>query len=323
MQQARPDFLCIGAAKAGTTWLWAQLRKHPSIWLPPAKEIHYFDRSRAYPSPNRLATASFKSRLLQPKDDEISQIIKGSAASLYNIAKLHFKRAAWWGHWTYGQYNDDWYVRLFSNARADQVCGEATPAYSILDLGDIENIRTINPNMRLIYLIRDPIERAWSGIRYSSARNNLEITAERLDTILERLRSPLMRLRGDYERTLDNYLRVFDSSQVLVCFYDAISKDPVNLMQCITNFLGLPDLKTDLIDSATRVNSSPPREIPDIVKQHLIEEYQPMIVRLSRRFGSYSADWEERYNNGSERIRLLSEERVPGMHPEPNGAGNR
>src|SRR3984957_2732032 len=39
-----PDFLCIGAQKAGTTWLHKMLGQHPGAWLPPIKEIHYFDR---------------------------------------------------------------------------------------------------------------------------------------------------------------------------------------------------------------------------------------------------------------------------------------
>ena len=38
-----PGFLCIGAQKAGTTWLLAQLKSHPGIWMPPVKELQYFD----------------------------------------------------------------------------------------------------------------------------------------------------------------------------------------------------------------------------------------------------------------------------------------
>src|ERR1700749_4313420 len=38
-----PDFLCIGAQKAGTTWLDSNLRRHPDVWLPPLKELHYFN----------------------------------------------------------------------------------------------------------------------------------------------------------------------------------------------------------------------------------------------------------------------------------------
>jgi hypothetical protein len=38
-----PEFLGIGAQKAGTTWLFENLRHHPDLFLPPVKEVHYFD----------------------------------------------------------------------------------------------------------------------------------------------------------------------------------------------------------------------------------------------------------------------------------------
>jgi hypothetical protein len=38
-----PDFLIIGAQKSGTTWLDRNLRLHPDLWLPPEKELHFFD----------------------------------------------------------------------------------------------------------------------------------------------------------------------------------------------------------------------------------------------------------------------------------------
>lgn len=39
----KPDFLVIGAEKAGTTWLYEVLRSHPQIFLPDAKELHFFN----------------------------------------------------------------------------------------------------------------------------------------------------------------------------------------------------------------------------------------------------------------------------------------
>ena len=38
-----PDFLGIGAQKAGTTWLGRNLQAHPEVWMPRVKEVHYFD----------------------------------------------------------------------------------------------------------------------------------------------------------------------------------------------------------------------------------------------------------------------------------------
>jgi len=41
---ARPDFFCVGVHKGGTTWLYQQLDSHPDFWMPPIKELHYFDQ---------------------------------------------------------------------------------------------------------------------------------------------------------------------------------------------------------------------------------------------------------------------------------------
>ena len=46
---AMPDFIGIGTQKAGTTWLYDMLAQNPSVWLPPLKELHYFDRQNSTP----------------------------------------------------------------------------------------------------------------------------------------------------------------------------------------------------------------------------------------------------------------------------------
>src|SRR5690348_11928752 len=39
-----PNFLVIGVEKGGTTWLHTQLKKHPEIFLPNTKEVHFFNK---------------------------------------------------------------------------------------------------------------------------------------------------------------------------------------------------------------------------------------------------------------------------------------
>lgn len=43
-----PSFILIGAQKAGTTWLWNNLKQHPELALPKAKEIHFFGGSEMF-----------------------------------------------------------------------------------------------------------------------------------------------------------------------------------------------------------------------------------------------------------------------------------
>src|SRR5437764_2788693 len=55
LSEARgPDFLCIGAHKAGTTWLYQQLDSHPDFWMSPVKELHYFDQLSRVQRADRL-----------------------------------------------------------------------------------------------------------------------------------------------------------------------------------------------------------------------------------------------------------------------------
>src|SRR5207247_10081781 len=47
--EACPDFLSVGAQKGGTSWLYRQLESHPDFWMPPVKELHYFDELSRIP----------------------------------------------------------------------------------------------------------------------------------------------------------------------------------------------------------------------------------------------------------------------------------
>ena len=42
-RRSGPDFICIGMQKAGTRWLYQQLRGHPEFWMPPIKELNFFN----------------------------------------------------------------------------------------------------------------------------------------------------------------------------------------------------------------------------------------------------------------------------------------
>jgi hypothetical protein len=315
MENKRPSFLGIGVTKAGTTWLWKQLNKHPDVWLAPEKEMHFFDRAEDYPTLDTLATASFLDRLSGSKQSDRRAILHGLTNIARSVIRGQGKAALWWGSWTFGHYDESWYVNLFSQARPDQACGEITPGYAILRYDDIVRIREINPNMRLILMIRDPIDRAWSGLRHNVAKGNfVDWNSER--HILSWLQKPDVLLRGDFERIVDNYLAVFEPSQLLVGFYDAISKDPLGLMNSVTSHLGLKPLPGDTKKLAERVNVSPKIEMPDTVKDFLLDQYMPIIARASNRLGSYASYWEFRYSNGNvEDANMLDKVLKPAVHP--------
>ncbi len=193
-----PDFLCIGAQKAGTSWLYAHLSRHPQIWMSPLKELHYFDRASKYASSCELSISSPVNRLLKMTPNEREVFKKRIKLIVKNLKRSDFRTAAWWHNWTFGHYNDNWYINLYRNREPHQICGEITPSYSILDSSDIEKIKRMNQDIKLIFMMRNPVDRAWSMARFDEGRKYTEINLESDSDILAFLKMPSVELRGNY-----------------------------------------------------------------------------------------------------------------------------
>jgi Sulfotransferase family len=148
-----PDFICVGVQKAGTTWLDQMLRAHPRIWLPPVKELHYFDdvyikHFRGWIPRHRRVHA------LGAIEQQVSEGLKADFKLIKTAAHIALNTPT-----------DDWYKAIFTMAPAGVVKGEMTPAYSLLPKDGIDHILRLNPSVKIILLLRDPVERAWSQIR--------------------------------------------------------------------------------------------------------------------------------------------------------------
>ncbi|MEL6470231.1 MAG: sulfotransferase domain-containing protein [Cyanobacteria bacterium J06623_4] len=296
MKQTRPTFLGIGAHKAGTSWLYEQLTTHPDVYMPPKKEIHFFDRSKKYLSPNILSVSSPFLRPWKLEKKDLGTTLHDTLRIGKLVLTGDLKQADWLRRWIFGTYNEAWYVDLFRQTRPHQVCGEITPSYSMLESPDIARIKALNPDMKLLFMLRDPVDRAWSNIRFGVGKGRLNADLNSTDDIIATLKQPGVVLRGDYERTLNNYLQHFEASQILICFYEAIKYDPVGLMSDITTFLDIPPFATGAIDHKRRVNSSEPRQMPNAVRDYLVETYSPSIDRLANALGSYAEGWKMRHS---------------------------
>jgi len=126
-----PDFLCIGAHKAGTTWLYQQLDSHPDFWMPPVKELHYFDQlSRVQRAANPRCRDERDRRFLE----RLESLSAEPAIDLLNYGHMFEPKGA-----------------LFS--------GDISPNYSTLSDEVIREIVGYFPNLKVIFLARDPVER--------------------------------------------------------------------------------------------------------------------------------------------------------------------
>ena len=123
-----PDFLGIGAQKAGTTWLHANLSACDEIWLPHLKELHYFDRKFPLMTAQVAAESGLRRSALEK---HLTMSIKRLSLSKMRD-RLAFRRwgdITWELRYLFGRWDDAWYESLFEHGK-DRVVGEITPAYS-------------------------------------------------------------------------------------------------------------------------------------------------------------------------------------------------
>jgi hypothetical protein len=267
-----PDFLVIGAQRAGTTWIHLLLRQHKALWLPPVKELHYFDK----PEVSRTVA----------DDKELRRVI---LLALYAPSLWHFP-------YLLGKRNQDWYARLFRRARAKGlITGEITPAYATLDDEVWRRIYAMNKKIKLVFVMRDPVDRVWSSINNTAKKNRLngELT---LATALKRAHLSGPVLRSDYPDTIRRLESIFPADQLYFCFFDDLRARPTEFARGLLDFLGVDSgdisklLPTEPVNVVTGNKPVP----PDFEREMAIT-YLPLVEQLCERFDGAPRNWRDRY----------------------------
>jgi sulfotransferase family protein len=266
-----PDFLVIGAQRAGTTWLHRVLRQHPSLWLPPVKELHYFDR---------LET---KRTILDPKERR--------RVGLKQLLSLDPWLVSYWLRMR----SDEWYARLFRGAKAEGlVAGEITPAYATLDETVLRRIKRLNDNIKLIFVMRDPVERAWSAVNNAAKKGAAD--ASSVEKSIKRARESGAAARSAYADTIKRLEAVFPANQVHYCFFEDLRDRPEALTSDLFSFLGVEPVPPTPVQLPQAVNvAAGSKPIPPEFSRTMARDYLPMVGDLCRRFDGPPQRWRARY----------------------------
>jgi hypothetical protein len=218
-----PTFLIIGAAKSGTTSLYHYLRQHPDVFMPDVKEPRFF----AYVDDPPVMNG--------PGDARTNE----AAGAVYTL--------------------DD-YQRLFVNATTESAIGEASPNY-LYSATAPPRIHKHIPNARLIAILRNPVERAYSHFLHlvRSGREPLRDFGAALDAEPERIANGWewswhYQRMGFYGVQIARYLEHFNRDQLTVYQFEEFKADPAALAQDIFRVLGVDD--TFVPDASMRYEKS-------------------------------------------------------------------
>ncbi|RMH75155.1 MAG: sulfotransferase, partial [Cyanobacteria bacterium J007] len=203
-----PNFLILGAPKAGTTALYYYLEQHPEIYMSPVKEPNFFAFEGKQPD--------FKG----PKDDE-----------------------AWTNKCSIVNLND--YENLFDAVTDEKAIGEASTLYLYIPQ-TAQRIYQYIPHAKLIAILRDPIERAFSHFlhlrrdRREWHRNFIKAISEEEQRV-DRNWAPAWHYlhTGLYFEQIQRYRQYFSEEQFKIYFYEDWKNNPESFVKELFAFLGV------------------------------------------------------------------------------------
>jgi hypothetical protein len=244
MAPRMPTFLVIGAAKSGTTSLYAHLRSHPDVFMSDVKEPNYFAFVDHKPSYRGITWRRLKS---PPAVTDTGE-----------------------------------YRRLFDAATTETALGEASVIYLYLPWC-AGQIRRYLPETRLVVILRNPVERAFSQHQHA-VRDGIEPLADfdaALDAEPQRVRdnwSPIYHyaVRGRYYDQLHRYYDVFEPDRNRVYLYDDYRKNPSAVVCDLYAFVGVDPTFTPDLDRTFNVSGVPKSRL-------LFDAYQKVVEAARRR----------------------------------------
>lgn len=266
-----PGFLCIGAQKAGTSWLFAQLQSHPQVWMPPVKELHFFNH--LYVPQNRAWTkAHIRQGAARAMRWHLNRQDKADFAYLRYLVRLA----------TRDVFTEEWYRRAFDRPLArGRLVGDVTPEYSTIPEEGIRHVRSLLGSPKIIYMIRDPLDRAISQLRMNVARHcRSEPSEEEWRAMADHWD---IANRGDYRTYVPRWKAHFESADLLFLPYRRIAGDPLGLLREIEAFLDLPP--HDYPAREDRVHATDGPRPPETIRDQLAERLAEQTDFVAREFG--------------------------------------
>jgi len=257
--------LSVGAMKAGTTWLYDVISRHPEVQFSYEKEIHYF-----YAAALRPGLLSDRARMRRAKG-YLAFDPEQSAAPVLQ------RRVAWTGHWLSGPVDDRWFNRLFPGQTPARWIADFSNLNALLPAQAWREIHGRSRKVRVIYTLREPMDRLWSHVRFhlKMQGKSHHLDEWSVDELFAHIRGGDYLEHTDYVAAITRMREGLPAECIHVDFYDRITADPRGFVADIEQFLEItPKPVPDDIISRV-VNPSPPRPMPD----GLAERLMPFVSR--------------------------------------------
>jgi hypothetical protein len=203
-----PNFIVLGTAKAGTSSLYAYLKQHPDVYLSPTTELNFFAH-------------------------------EGRDLDFHGPGDLKYI----WDDSLVTTYDD--YCKQFEGVHREIAIGEIS-THNLYAEQAPTLIKRYVPNVKMIAILRQPADRAFSAFAHMIRDGREEIKdfraalARELTCIHDNW-EPLWHYRsmGFYGAQLSRYYEIFDRDQIRVYLYEDFAACPLEIVQDIFGFIGV------------------------------------------------------------------------------------
>jgi uncharacterized protein (TIGR03086 family) len=276
-----PTFLIIGAQKSATRWLRHNLGCHPDIYVAPL-ELAFFNNPSRFRKGVRWYRKQFASR---PPDVDFGQTPRRRRRRWRpGLAWPRGRELGWAG---------------------EPIVGEATPGYMMWRAKPravAQRIEQVVPDVRLIAVLRNPVDRANSAMVHHIRKGRLPRDADLLDLVRgeppEEERFGLV-AGGWYAASLKLYLQTF-GDHLLVLLHDDVRDDPGGAYEAVLRHVGArpdfvpPELDRVVFSNQEGVLADWRRDVSPEVRWELYQYFRDDIRRLERMFGLDLSIWKPR-----------------------------
>jgi hypothetical protein len=219
---ALPNFFIVGTGKAGTTSLYHYLGQHPQIYVSPVKEPCYF-------------ASEIRAENLTPSHYRHIRRQSRRLPELLNDGKPSRRLG-----WLVSEWAD--YIRLFQNVAAETAIGEASASYLWSETA-AANIASCRPDARIVMILRDPSERAFSqylhqlavGLTRSTFPEHIQKCMRNVDRKIS-VHYPFLEI-GLYYEQVKRYLDRFPRNNVRIYWYEEAWQQPHRFLRDLFRFL--------------------------------------------------------------------------------------
>lgn len=266
---AFPDFLIAGPQRTGTTWIYRNLMAHPHLFLPPKKEIYYF---------STLGKPGHPRFQFEHLEDYLAIFREGPKARIKKCYDTVRRCGVWY---------------------APRLIGESTASYATLSANVIADIAALNPKIKVVLMLRDPVERIWSHAKKEIVRDLPPGEVASTDDFRKFFSQRGQRERSAMRGVVDRWRAVLPFEQVYLGDYEQLCNEPRTFLEDLCRFVGAPLPKRfGSPHLRSRINATAQKKLAPGLEAELRMELAPAIDDMRELLTDFDARWRQPLRTG-------------------------